>query len=440
MLGSGMRFTVVTIFPEMVSPALSRGVVGNARAAGILQVDFENPRDYARDQHRSVDDSPYGGGPGMVMQVGPVIQAIEAACGDVPSRRILLSPAGRPFTQQRVRELSKQTHLILVCGRYEGIDERVAQLAIDEEVSVGDFVLSGGELAAACVIDAVARYVPGVLGEEMSLAEESFSEGLVEYPQYTRPSHFRGMGVPNVLQSGNHEQIRLWRRQQSLERTAIRRPDLWAAHEQTAEDEELLAASLVNLAERTYVALAHYPVYDRQNEVVTTSVTTLDVHDIARSVATYGLAGYFVVSPIQVQREKVEQTVAQWVEKRVSLSAGGVGSDDHRIHALKFVHTTDSLESAMSQIEAEHGQTPFVVATSAQDGSAPRGSAKDLWLRAVSHRQPVLLVFGTGWGLAREVVDCADFVLAPVRGRTAFNHLSVRSAVSVVLDRLFAAR
>ena len=213
------RFTVVSILPEIVDQALSHGVVGRARAAGGLAIDFVNPRDFTTDRHRSVDDTPYGGGPGMVMKCEPLVAAIESVAA--PVHRVLLSPGGRPLDQERVRALAAHAHVVLVCGRYEGVDERVIQTAIDEELSIGDFVLTGGELGAACVIDAVARLLPGVLGDAASAEDESFSAPLLEYPQYTRPAVFRELPVPELLAGGNHAAILAWRRRESLRRTAL---------------------------------------------------------------------------------------------------------------------------------------------------------------------------------------------------------------------------
>jgi len=214
-----MRFTVVTILPELIEPALAAGVVGRARDAGVIAVATVNPRDFTRDRHRTVDDTPYGGGPGMVMKPEPLIAAIAAAG---PGHRVLLSPAGAPLTQARVRALAARDHVVLVCGRYEGVDQRAIELAIDEELSLGDYVLSGGELGALVVIDACARLVPGVLGEPASALDESHSAGVLEYPQYTRPPELDGRAVPAVLTSGNHAAIAAWRRAQALERTATR--------------------------------------------------------------------------------------------------------------------------------------------------------------------------------------------------------------------------
>jgi tRNA (guanine37-N1)-methyltransferase len=224
-----IAFEIVTLFPEMFDSVLGASLLGKAREAGLVTVHFTNPRDHTTDKHRSVDDAPYGGGAGMVMRAPPLVDAIEAAVAARGSaHRILLTPVGAPLTQSRVRELARLSRIVLVCARYEGYDERVARLAIDEELSLGDFVLTGGELAAMVVVDAVARYIPGVLGDQTSVDEESFSSGLLEYPQYTRPASYRGLDVPEVLTSGNHQKVEAWREAEARERTRLRRPDLWA--------------------------------------------------------------------------------------------------------------------------------------------------------------------------------------------------------------------
>jgi len=223
-----MRFDILTIFPEVFPPVLGAGVLRIAREKGLVEYHVEDIRRYATDRHRSVDDRPYGGGPGMVMMPEPVFRAVEAvdARAETPARRILLSPTGRTLTQSLVAELARATRLVLICGRYEGFDERI-RIGLDaEEVSIGDYVLSGGEVPALVIVEAVTRLVPGVLGSGASLDEESFKDGLLEYPQYTRPVEFRGMRVPEVLLSGDHERIAAWRRREALERTRRHRPDL----------------------------------------------------------------------------------------------------------------------------------------------------------------------------------------------------------------------
>lgn len=223
-----MHIDILTIFPDMLAGPLSTSIIKRAQAAGALRVSCHDIRQHCTDSHRKVDDIPYGGGAGMVMKPEPLVAAIEAVVPQAGAtfRRILLCPQGRLLTQAVVQELSGLSHLVLVCGRYEGIDERVRQGWIDDEISIGDYVLSGGEIPALVLVDAVARLLPGVLGNPQSLAEESHTSGLLEYPQYTRPEVFRGHPVPAVLLSGNHQAIAQWRAAQALQRTLDRRPDL----------------------------------------------------------------------------------------------------------------------------------------------------------------------------------------------------------------------
>ena len=219
-----MRVTILTLFPEMFTP-LEKSIIGRARSEGKLQVDIVNIRDYTEDKHLKCDDYPFGGGAGMVMTVQPIGSAVEAFDPDHSARRIYLSPKGKRFCQEKVFELSSLEHVLLLCGHYEGVDQRAIDLFFDEELSIGDYVLTGGELGAMVVTDAVARYLDGVLSPE-SLVDESFSENLLEYPQYTRPVEYRGVRVPEILLSGDHAKIDKWRREQALELTKKQRPDL----------------------------------------------------------------------------------------------------------------------------------------------------------------------------------------------------------------------
>lgn len=232
-----MKFDIVTIFPRMVEAGLVEGVVGRARERGLLDIAVRNLRDFTTDRHQIVDDVPFGGGPGMVMKPEPFFAAMEGITAErgVAGAVVLLSPAGRQLTQGEARRLAGIGHLVVLCGRYEGIDERVRERWVTDEVSIGDYVLSGGELAALVLVDAVARLVPGVVGDDQSVEEDSFTRGLLDYPHYTRPAEFAGLAVPEVLTSGHHAEIRRWRRQQALRRTIERRPDLLAT---AALDEE----------------------------------------------------------------------------------------------------------------------------------------------------------------------------------------------------------
>ena len=229
------RATVLTIFPEMLPGPLAYSLAGKALKAGLWQLETVDIREFARDKHRSVDDAPFGGGPGMVMRPDVLDAAIAGTGGAGPL--ILLSPRGKRLDQHRVRELAALPGLGLLCGRFEGIDERVIEARAIEEVSLGDFVLSGGEPAAIALIDACVRLIPGVVGRVEALAEESFGEGLLEYPQYTRPQQWQGRAVPEVLVSGDHERIRVWRRAQAERLTRERRPDLWARYSAAHNDE-----------------------------------------------------------------------------------------------------------------------------------------------------------------------------------------------------------
>lgn len=237
-----MRIDIVSIFPPMFAALTEYGVVGRAVKSGIVALGLWNPRDYAADKHRSVDDRPYGGGPGMVMMAGPLQAAIRAARGAQSTKPavIYLSPQGRRLDQRGVMALARRPGLVIVAGRYEGVDERLLASEIDEEWSIGDYVLSGGELAAMVMVDAVIRQLPGVLGHEESAGQDSFADGLLDYPHYTRPEVHDGQPVPAVLLSGDHEQIRRWRLKQSLGRTWQRRPDLLAQLQLNDEQQDLL--------------------------------------------------------------------------------------------------------------------------------------------------------------------------------------------------------
>jgi tRNA (guanine37-N1)-methyltransferase len=243
-----MRIDIVTIFPEAFTP-LSISMIGRARERGLLDVRLWNLRDFAPDRHRQVDDAPYGGGAGMVMKPEPFFAAVDAIRRESePSRIILTSPQGRLLTHALAEQLAAEPHLVLLCGHYEGIDERVRRGLATDEISIGDYVLTGGELAAMVIVDAVARFVPGVVGDPGSVQVDSFAEGLLDHPHYTRPPEFRGMKVPKVLLSGDHEAIRRWRRAQRLRRTLERRPDLLKREALSPEDRRLLDEADLDLA------------------------------------------------------------------------------------------------------------------------------------------------------------------------------------------------
>lgn len=220
-----MKIDVLTIFPEMFSGPIEASLIGKAQEKGLVEINIHNLRKWTKDKHKTTDDRPFGGGPGMVMRLEPISRALKDLCTE-KSRVILLSPQGQAFNQQKAQELSNLNHLIFICGHYEGFDERIREHLIDEEISIGDYVLTGGELPAMIVIDTVVRLLPGVVGKKESLEQESFSKNLLDHPQYTRPENFQGWQVPKVLLSGDHQKIKQWRKKQAIKKTKLRRPDL----------------------------------------------------------------------------------------------------------------------------------------------------------------------------------------------------------------------
>ena len=236
-----MKITILTIFPEMFASVLNSSILGRAREQGLVEVECVDIRPFSDRKHKNTDDYPFGGGAGMVMLAQPIMDAMKHVTGEnFSGRRIYMGPRGTTLTTAKARELAKEEHLVLLCGHYEGVDQRALDACIDEEISIGDYILTGGELAAMVLTDAVSRFIPGVLGSGESAEEESFSDGLLEYPQYTRPRELNGMEVPEVLLSGDHAKIKAWRRQESLRATKKFRPDLLDKAELTAKEKKLL--------------------------------------------------------------------------------------------------------------------------------------------------------------------------------------------------------
>jgi tRNA (guanine37-N1)-methyltransferase len=399
--------------------------MGRAVEAGLLSFSKINPRDFATDRHKSVDDTPYGGGPGMVMFLPPLAEAMETL--KTPGRLLLMTPRGKPFSQAAAHKLSQAESMTLICGRYEGIDARFEDLYPIEPVSVGDFVLNGGESAALSVIESVARLVPGFMGKIASGEEESFSGSLLEYPHYTRPEEFKGMKVPQIVTSGDHGRIAQWRRQQSLETTLLRRPELLENAALDKKDIKFLRAlPRPRLGRNLYTALLHHPVYSPRKKVTAVSLTNLDLHDISRSSRSYGLAGMYVQTNLADQRELAERLVDHWV------NGPGSRSNPDRAEAMSLIRLTENLDEIIDDVRERTGQTPFLAATSA----VGRASVSVSGLRKVMEERPVVLLFGTGHGLAKEIMKRVDGTLPPIRYMDDYNHLSVRAAAAITLDRL----
>jgi len=428
-----MNFHLVSIFPNYFESPLSAGLMGKAVESGLVNLDHIDVRHFAGGIHKSVDARPFGGGPGMLLKVDPMVKALESI--ETPGRIIMLSPRGKPLSQAQARELSQEEDITLISGRYEGIDERLLDLYPIELVSVGDFVLNGGEAGAVCLIEAVSRLLPGFMGHDNSGDEESFSAGLLEYPHYTRPDEYEGLTVPEVLRGGDHGKIETWRRERSLEATMDDRPDILPEAALTVEDIDYLRGLSRNrLGRNLYIALVHYPVLNKFGEKVAVSVTNLDLHDMSRVARSYGLGGFYATTPIEDQKALADQLLTHWKE-----GAGSKANPD-RAEAFSKVKVFDDIEAALLDIETQTGQCPRLAATSARldrrKGAEPAMSYAELqnWLA----NSPVLLIFGTGHGLAEEVLSKADGILRPVRYLDDYNHLSVRSAVAIIVDRLIA--
>lgn len=420
-----MRFTVVSIFPEFFDSFLACGLMAKGVESGVVAVDRVNPRDFAEDRHHTVDDRPYGGGPGMVMGLPTLVAALRGL--EKPGRLVMLSPAGRKFDQKLAAELAGEEAVTLICGRYEGIDARLFSLFDILPVSVGDFVLSGGESAATCVMEAVARLVPGFMGKEASADEESFASGLLEYPHYTRPEVFEGLPVPPELLSGHHAAIADWRRKRALETTLARRTDLFDATPLSEDDIGFLRTRPRTRPGRNlHLGLVHGPVLLKDGKVGTVSLTNLDIHDIARVSRTYGLGGFEVVTPLRDQLVLAGRILEHW------RAGPGLRANPDRTEALSLVRLHEDLDAALAAVSAIHGAPAALVATSARGGATLSFAAA----RELIASRPVLMVLGTGHGLADVVLDRADGILPPLRPFSDYNHLSVRAAAGILTDRL----
>lgn len=428
------RFHLVTLFPEFFESPLSTALMGRAREAGIVECSLHDPRQFSTDKHRHVDDRPYGGGPGMVMQGEPLARALRSI--ERPGRMLFMAPGGRPLTQDMVRDLAREEDLTIVCGRYEGIDARLLQLFPLEPVSVGDIVLNGGESAALSVLEAVARLMPGFMGKEESGDDESFSHGLLEYPHYTRPESLEGLPVPEVLQSGDHARIAQWRRQESVRATLRMRPEMLNEAPLYREDVQTLAETPRDRPGRNLsFCLVHYPVSLGPKKIGASSLTNLDIHDIARISRSYAMGSFYPVTPLRDQLRVLEEILRHWTR-----GPGGTGNAD-RAQALGLVQPATSLEEAVAHMTAQHGTRPRLVASSAvwpAKGKASQPERMPMTPRDVRRwcdQGPVMLCLGTAQGLAPEVLEQCEGTLRPVRF-LGYNHLSVRSAAAILADRI----
>ncbi len=417
--------SVVTAFPDLVRSYLDTSVLGRGVRSGRLEVSVVDMRDYASGDYRQIDDYSFGGG-GMVLMPGPLEDALDAIAPKDERYVVYPSPQGVQVHQEMIEDLyrvSSTKRLVIVCGHYEGVDERFIQRNVDLEASMGDFVLTGGELPALAIVDAVSRLVKGVVGRERAVEEDSFFSGMLDHSHYTRPADFEGDEVPQVLLGGDHAEIESYRRKEAVSRTLARRPDIVAR-----------ANVMPYLGKGVYVLQIHHPVLDKNGDKSTTAITGMDLHDIARACRTYGVKKYLIVNPLTPQREMIKKVADHWV------SGYGAGFNPDRCEAMKLIKTFASLDRALGWIAEREKTRPFTVATTARinDRATHWLGLKREMLRLDA---PVAFLFGTGWGLHEDVIECSSAVLAPIMGgKDDYNHLSVRSAASIVLDRFFGFR
>lgn len=422
-----MQIDIITIFPEYFESPFKIGLLGKALKKGLLKIKIYNLRDFTEDKHKVIDDEPFGGGEGMVFKPEPLYKAITYIKEIDPSAWIIyLSPQGEVLNQKIAERLSKKEHLVLLCGRYEGIDERIRANFIDEEISIGDYVVFGGEVASLVLIETIARLIPGVVGKKDSVEKESFSAGLLKYPCYTRPRDFMGYKVPDILLSGNHAEIEKYRRKQSLEITLRRKPYLFKEIELSEEDKKIIAELLKT--QRFYIFLVHYPVFNKNGEKIASAIANFDLHDLSRLARTYGLKGVYIIQPLEDQRKLAEELIDYWLTKK------GAQYNPLRKEAIKLIKIFETLDSAILEVESIEGERPILLGT---DASPKRKYVKCEEIRNLLWEKPLALVLGTAWGLCDEVLDKCDYFLEPIWGRLdTYNHLSVRSAASIFIDRI----
>lgn len=417
-----MKITVITAFPELMRGYLAASVLGRGIAAGKLKAEVVDIRDFSEGSYRQIDDYCYGSG-GMMLMAEPLAKAVESVSGGGKPYVVYPSPQGVRLHQELVEDLARKEHLVIVCGHYEGVDERFTEKYVDMEISLGDFVLTGGEMPAMAIVDAVSRLIPGVVGSESSVEEDSFYSGMLDTPHYTRPAQWRGERVPEVLLNGDAKAIERWRRRQSVERTLDRRPDIAGR-----------AGIIPWLSGGAYVMEVHYPVLDKRGEKSSTAITGMDLHDIARACRTYGIKKYLLVTPIAQQREMAKRIAGHWT------SGWGADYNPDRREAFSTLKIFASVQKAVAWAEEKEKKPVFKIATTAK-----RHAGAQHWLtlkREILRRDhSPLIIFGTGWGLHDEVMEMADAVMTPIcGGKDGWNHLSVRSAVSITLDRFFGWR
>lgn len=425
-----MNISILTVFPELYQPFLQTSLVHRAQEKGLVNFDITSFFSLVAPKER-IDAPTFGPGSGMLIKPTVVEAGInlhEQKYG--PALKIFFSPQGQKLDQCSLARLTQKIrergHAMLIAARYEGMDARIEQEYADETVSVGDFVLMGGDLPAMMLLEGMLRFIPGVVGKEESVREDSFTGPFLDHPEYTEPLEWHGERVPDIVRSGNHGAIAQWRQEQAAQKT-IMHHFAWMRTQPMTHGQKKIASHYIP---GHYTALLHSDVLvGSEKKPGVTSVTSLDIHDIARSSATYGVKQFFIVTPL-VDQKRIVQTLLNFWQRGI-----GVDYNPSRHEAVKSVEIHDNLDSAIAEITKKEGIAPLLIATSAKKhehvGSISFWDQSLVW----SRKRPVLLIFGTGQGLTEDLVQRCDYLLSPVEGISGFKHLSVRSAAAVVLDR-----
>lgn len=444
-----MKISIISVFSETHQLFSSTSIIGRAVEQGLVSFDFIRFSDLCEPKER-IDEPICGPGAGMILKPDVVEKAIELAQQRWGQGfKIFFSPHGTMLTQPLLRtyaaqffsqaasnssmdvskSMNENKHLILICGRYEGIDERVERHYADAIISIGDYVLMGGDLPAQVFLEGLLRLLPGVVGKQESVEQDSFEGPFLDHPHYGLPVEWKEMSVPEILRSGNHAAIEQWRNNAAAQRTVHNRFDWFASHQPTTQ--EIKRAQ--QFIPTHYLAIMHTQVLVKSDNntirVGETSIPSLDIHDISRSCATYGIKNFFIVSPLIDQQEIVGTFLDFW------LSPEGAQYNKSRQQAVSGIKQAYSYDEMIRMIKDQEGQEPLVIATSAR--SVAQKQQIDYFSQKIAwqHKRPILLLFGTGQGLSDELLEKSDYILAPIQGLTDYNHLSVRSAAAIILDR-----
>lgn len=425
-----MNISVVTLFPELYKPFFETSLVRRAQEKGTISCHTHNLLHYTKPKVR-IDDTTFGHNAGMLLKPEVIERAINASEDQLgKAYKIILSPKGKTLTQPRLKELYEriqhQQHIMFIASRYEGLDARVEDYYADELISVGNFVVMGGDIPAMLLMEGLLRFIPGVVGKEESVLLDSFSGAFVDYPEYTRPVVWKGQEVPEIVRSGNHAAIELWRQEQAAQ-MSVKKHFNWVRSVSTNKAERTLIKKYIP---SHYIALMHNDIDLKEGRIGHTSVTSIDIHDIARSSTTYGLKTFFIVTSLLDQQKIVQKILNFWVDEKI-----GGEYNNNRHEAVRTVQLKSELEDVIAAIEASEGKKPLIIGTSARSQDVSNMVTyfdQDIvW----QHDRPILFLFGTGSGMSEKLLEQCDYMLPPIQGFTHFNHLSVRSAVAIILDK-----